>query len=57
MLIAYKGAFTCTMCIDCVYECYIHAYRLCIWVICTGILIVYMGAKYKYIDWCYLDVF
>jgi len=32
------------MYIDCVYGCYIHVYLLCIWVLCTGILIVYTGA-------------
>jgi len=46
--------------VNCVYGCYGHVCRLCIWVLCTCILIVYMGAIYMFIDCvyeCYMRVF
>ena len=41
------------MYIDCVYGCYIHVFSLCIWVLYTCILMVYMSAIYMYIDCAY----
>jgi hypothetical protein len=43
-----------------VYGCYIHVYRLCVWVLYTCILMVYMSATYIYIDggyWCNVHVY
>ena len=48
LLIVYMGDIY--MCIDAIYGCYVHVYRLCIWVLYTCILGVYMGVMYMYID-------
>ena len=44
------------MYVDCVYGCHMHAYWSCIWVLCTYISIVYIGATFMYM-WLYLHVY